>query len=493
MANGMKINRTLRMIVLSVLLLVVLFSVSAGAESYENYVYDSDGKAAAEPQAYVWDGKITGEDLGAGTLNSPKDVFVYKDEKIYISDTGNNRVIELDGNYNLVRVIDSVNNNGTKEQLNQPNSVFRTEETIYIADTGNARIIKLDDDLNLLNTYGKPDSKLITEDFTYEPIDIAVDSAGRMFIVSKNVNNGIIELAEDGEFVGFVGSVKAKLSIFEMIWRAVASDKQREKMSLSVPTEHACVDIDEQGFIYTTVSAVNEDNYMPEIFVSRINPIGRDVLKRNGFSAPMGDVEVLTDRSYSKQYSVLVDVTVRGSGIYSVLDQRMGRIFTYDSNGELMYVFGALGDNEGQFGMPEAIDTLNRDIFLVVDSRYNWISIFKPTNYGAIVTQAVASYYNRDYDKADELWSEALKYTSKSDLAFNGLGKSYLKKSEYGKAMSYFKSSDDRKNYSDALEGYRSELISENFNLIVAIIALLVVLLILRNILRKRRARKAGK
>lgn len=468
------------------------FTTTVYADTENSYVYDNNGKPVTEPLSYISDGRITGEDLGVGSFKSPKDVFVYNDEIIYIVDTGNNRIIELASDYKLIRVIDSFSNNGVPDSFNSPNAVFRSGDIIYVADTANARIVLLDSSLNVKAIYGKPESKLITEDFAYEPIDIVADSAGRMFIVSKSVNDGIIELSEEGEFVGFIGSVKAQLTIFEKIWRAIASEAQREKMQLSLPTEHSSVDIDESGFIYTTVSAINEDNYSPETFVSRLNPMGKDVLKRNGYAAPMGDVELDVDDTYQKQYSALVDVAVRGDGIYSVLDQRKGRVFTYNSNGELMYIFGSLGNNEGQFGMPEALDTIDRDVFLIVDSTYNWVSIFKPTKYGDLVTRAVASFYNRNYDESDELWEEALKYTSQSKMAFDGLGRSYLKQEKNSEAMKYLKTADDRENYSTAFENFRGELISEHFTLlIVSLVGILIVSLVLHLIISRRR--KAGK
>lgn len=486
----MKCNRRkhfLKKIIPITVVLFVLFSITTGAANTNSYVYDKNGKSVAEPLSYISKGVITGESLGVGNFNSPKDIFVFDNKLIYIVDTGNNRIIEIDADYKFQREISFFNNNGKEDKLNSPNSIFRTEDIIYVADTGNKRVVLLDNSLNAIAVYGKPESKLITEDFEYEPTDIVADSAGRMFIVSKSVNDGIIELSDKGEFVGFIGAVKAKLTLFEKIWRAIASDSQREKMQLSLPTEHSSVDIDESGFIYSTVSAVNEDNYSPETFVSRLNPMGKDVLKRNGFVAPMGDVELEYEGS-EKKYSMLVDVAVRESGVYAVLDQRRGRVFTYNSNGELMYVFGSLGDSEGQFGMPEAIDTLNRDIFLVADSQYNWITIFTPTKYGLIINDAIECFYNRDYDKADDLWEEALKYTSQSGLAFDGLGRSYIKQGKYEASMDYLKNADDRDNYSKAYENFRSEVLQRNFSLIIVIaILIIVVIAVLRFVIKRKR------
>lgn len=42
-------------------------------------------------------------------------------------------------------------------------------------------------------------------------------------------------------------------------------------------------------------------------------------------------------------------------GMYSVLDSKRGRVFTYDSQGNLLYIFGGRGDQKGQFNQPCAL------------------------------------------------------------------------------------------------------------------------------------------
>ena len=51
---------------------------------------------------------------------------------------------------------------------------------------------------------------------------------------------------------------------------------------------------------------------------------------------------------------------------YAVLDHVMGRVFTYNFSGELLYVFGAIGEVVGSFRDPVAIDCIG-DHFLVLD------------------------------------------------------------------------------------------------------------------------------
>ncbi len=84
--------------------------------------------------------------------------------------------------------------------------------------------------------------------------------------------------------------------------------------------------------------------------VKLLNPKGEDLLRRIGFHPPIGDVQFPDRWSTASQRgsSLLADVVVHDLGVYSVLDSNRGRVFTYDSNGNLLYVFGYRGTDHGQ-------------------------------------------------------------------------------------------------------------------------------------------------
>ena len=53
--------------------------------------------------------------------------------------------------------------------------------------------------------------------------------------------------------------------------------------------------------------------------------------------------------------SQIVDVAVGSGGIYSLLDKNRGHIFTYDNNGNLLYVFGSYGLRASDLQLPVAM------------------------------------------------------------------------------------------------------------------------------------------
>ena len=93
-----KISRIIVTLLALVLLLGAL-PVFAATAPYKSYTYSMAGKAMYSPDAYVPDRVITNFEMGLSTpLNGPKDIFVDSDRNIYISDTGNDRVIVCNPN-----------------------------------------------------------------------------------------------------------------------------------------------------------------------------------------------------------------------------------------------------------------------------------------------------------------------------------------------------------------------------------------------------------
>lgn len=160
----------------------------------------------------------------------------------------------------------------------------------------------------------------------------------------------MIELDHEGNFVGFFGAVKTQPDLWKILWRFFATEEQKKRTPLVIPTEYSSNDIDDKGFVYGTVGIIDPKDFSDTMFIHRLNPIGDDILRRYGSVAPMGDAEYTIDKETNLFLpSMLTDICVQDSGIYTVLDRRLGRVFTYDFNGQLLYVFGALGHSLGQF------------------------------------------------------------------------------------------------------------------------------------------------
>ena len=450
---------------------------------YHTYNYDYWEDIYYTPAAYVPNGNISGTKLGVGVLNSPQDVYVGIDERVYVADTGNNRIVILDKNMKLERIIESFDNEGVVDTFKAPYGIYVTEKNeIYIADTDNLRVVALNEDGSLLKIISNPESEVLSDDFVFSPLKITVDYADRVYVIAKNMFQGIMAFDENGDFTGFTGTINVTITAYEKIWRRLSTKAQRERQVQFIPTEFTGVDISPEGFVYAT----NIDG-KGEQSVRRLNPKGQDVIKK-GRAALSGDLIWRLAGDYSGA-SRIVDVVYRDNGIYSVIDKTRGRVFTYDHEGNLLYVFGGMGSQEGTFKNPVAVEEKGEEI-LILDSYRGEILRFLPSQYGKLINQAVSLRYDGDEASAVQIWKKVLELDSNFELAYVGIGKSYLASGENKKAMEYLKLGMDREYYSIAYKRYRDDILKANLSYILTGIVVLVGVLWLRSVINKKKGRR---
>ncbi len=437
----------------------------ASAEPADSYTYDYWGKAAPAPSPYVLQRTVSGRELGIASFSSPRDLYAGPEGRLYIADTGNNRIVVLDADFRVERIVSSFDRGGAKDSLKQPEGVFADEKgRIYVADTGNRRLVELTAEGKWVREIGAPQSTLLRQGFQYTPVKVSVDRADRIYVVSRGSYEGIIELDSDGAFESFVGTNRVKFSPADLFWKRISTKAQRDQMALFVPLEFNNLDLDEDGFLYTTTSEENADRPL-----KRLNPAGADILRSRGYFPPKGDVHA-PDAGSTPGSSILVDVAADEGGMYSVLDSKRGRIFAYDKDGNLLYEFGGLGSRRDKFRTPSALDMLG-DRAVVLDQDNARISVFEPTRYGSMIREAVVSLYNGQAEASSKAWSEVLRMNANMDVAYIGLGKSLLKRDESREAMAYFKLGGSRDYYSEAFKRYRQEYVLDHFGKIVLGIA----------------------
>ena len=227
-----------------------------------------------------------------------------------------------------------------------PRGFVTSDNKLYIADTDNLRVVVLDENGSLNRIISNPTSEVLAQDFVFSPLKVVADYAERAYVIAKNMFQGIMAFDENGNFTGFTGTINVTISTYEKIWRRLSTKRQREKQIQFIPTEFTGLDIDEDGFVYAT----NIDSKGKQS-VRRLNPKGQDVIKKSNRNV-RGEGTLSVDLYWRLQgdysgASRIVDVVYRGYGIYSILDITRGRIFTYDDEGNLLYIFGGRGSQEG--------------------------------------------------------------------------------------------------------------------------------------------------
>jgi len=460
-------------------LLLALLQINiheVNAVPYNSYTYDFWAQVNEAPQAYVPANTIHSSMLGVDKLKNPQDLFIGHDNTIYLLDTGNNRLLIFNQEWELIRQINKFENKGSKDGFKQPEGVFATKKgNIFIADTGNNRVLKFDSQGDLLTEIDKPETDVdgvFLENFVFKPSKVGVDQAGRVYVIAKGVYDGIMEFDIDGNFRGYTGAPSVTPNIIDYLWSRIGTKAQRENMNLFLPTEYSNLDIDNHGFIYATV-----DSGRKELIV-RLNSAGRDILRRLGFYPPIGDIEfpAVGTGAEIQGPSAFADIVSQNNDVYSVLDRKRNRIFTYNSNGNLLYVFGSPGNVKGTFTLSTAIDNLEDNI-IALDRGTGFITIYEPTDYAKSILSAIDYYQKGNYDMSTVMWKRVLKQNTNYNLAYSGIGKALFRQRRYKEAMRHFQLGNDRVNYSNAFTMYRKDMIIKYFPIFMILLILILVLI----------------
>jgi len=448
-----KINRI-------VLFLVCFFaSVSVfGAPSNYTYNYDFWREQVASPDAYRVSAYILGTALGVEHFRDPQGLYI-RDNRIYICDSGNNRILKIEVRDNdehvLVANVSSVMIDGVASSFNYPMDIFENRDgNLYIADTNNQRVLILDSNWNFIHAITRPDDESLGESMDFLPAKIVVDFANRVFVQAHNVNKGLMEFDSRWDFSGYMGANRVNVNVADYVWKLLATQAQKENMELFIPTEYSNVALDKDGFVYVTNSTGQTEP------VRRLNAMGQDILIRNGYEKPVGDL-VVGNAGGVFGRSRFIDVVAFDNDSYACFDRTRGRIFMYDFQGNLLYAFGGVGNREGSFSQPSALDRMGQALY-ALDSRSGALTRFELTGYGILINRAIDEYKAGRYESSAEIWEDVLKMNGNYDLAYIGIGRAALRQSDFKKAMKYYSLKHYREGYGKAFQLYRKQWMEEN-------------------------------
>ena len=460
-------------------------SMTALAEGSYTYCYDYWGEVQDSPNAYDVVGVYTFKDLGLDLqLNNPAGLTANGD-MIFVCDTGNNRILQFKrtaiDKLELVRSIEEFKGDVEVNTFKNPKDFMIDEEGYYyICDTDNNRVLKLDSDLNYIMSFNKPVDATLDADQVFQPTKLVVDGAGRVYCIATGINKGLIKYEADGQFSGFVGETPVVFDFMDYVWKRLASQEQRDKLLNFVPTEYDNLYRDHDGFIYAVCASHLEEDLKSESAqaVRKLNLKGDDILIRNGDFPIYGDLYMGSGGGHDGP-SQITDVTVFDNDVYVCLDKNRGRLFAYDNQGRLLYVFGGNGNEDGYFRTPVAIDHIGYDLF-VLDTLDKSITIFTPNTYGKMIFDAIDQFDAGEYTKSGETWQKVMDLNGNYDLAYIGVGRSLLRQERYKEAMKYFELKYNDDNYSKALKQYRKEWVEDHILVIfILVFAVLIIPMII--------------
>ncbi|MEI7025423.1 YIP1 family protein [Paenibacillus sp. y28] len=483
----------------SLLALPLLLALAPAALAYMPYVTnykDAYGRLVWTQAAYTPVDAVGGDlflpdpkepgKLAYSPLSQPRDLFIDSRNHLYIADTGNNRIVHLDENGGFVSAI--VPDSGT---LNKPEGVFVDRAgALYVADTGNKRVLRMDESGIVQQEYKRPESRLIPESFKYDPIKVAVDKRGFLYITTLGGYQGLLQLDPEGEFQGFFGANKAEFTAMDAIKRLLYTREMYAREISKLPGSASSVHIDQNGFIYTVTQHVETGQ------IKKLNMAGKDLLASKSEYAD----EEATEKSYGEirfkpkdktKVPALSDVTVDADGNMTAIDSALKYISQYDAGGNLLFFWAGDASPNAKLGLvktPSAIANNAEGDLFILDQENGIVQRFRLSEFGSLVHQANRLTQDGRYEESEKLWEEVLRLNGGYTPAILGLAKAAYKKGEYPRAQRLFYEAGHQPGYSDAFWQVRLLWFQRHFGLLMNVFIGAAVLIFLSDRLTRRTA-----
>ncbi|MBE1445000.1 SMP-30/gluconolactonase/LRE family protein [Paenibacillus sp. OAS669] len=419
-------------------------------------------------------------------LVQPKGIFIDTKDNIYIADTGNNRIVHLDENGNFKRIIDVKEN-----PLKKPEGVFIDKNgDIYVADTGNKRVLRLDSNGKMIREFKRPDSKFLPESFKYDPIKVAVDKRGFLYIATLGGYQGLLQLDPEGNFQSFFGANKTEFSVMDALKRMLYTREMYLREISKLPGSVSSVTIDQNGFIYTVTKEVTNGQ------IKKLNIAGKDLLATKNDTSATGDAVKTFGEvrfpSRDKLTPKLNDLTVDRNGNITAIDSTLKYVNQYDANGNLLFFWSgdttASSSKLGVVKTPSAIASNSKNHLYILDEENNVVQVFRLSEFGELVHKANQLTQEGRYEESEKPWQEVLRLNAYYTPAMLGLAKAAYKKGDFERAEKLFYDAGQIQGYSDSFWQIRLMWFQRNFGLLMNIVIIFGV----GYLLFERLTRKSG-
>ncbi len=418
-------------IALLLLILSGLQSVSA-EEPYKTFTIDGDKKFTETQTAYLPEGRLV--QFGTEMLSQPEDMKIYQN-KIYIADTGNSRVIVSTPQGELVNIIG-------ESILKKPMGISVVNDKIYVADESLAQVIEFNMEGEVQYIFERPQHPSFGKTAPFTPIKVTADERDNIYVISRGNSNGLIQLNKNTpqEFLGYFAPNMTSISFLTSFRKMIFTEDQLSRMLNIIPNSPVNLTMDKEGLIYTITPQDNQDG------IKKLNMAGLKLVSSS-----------ITDRQLSS-------ITIGPYENIFVLSSN-GYIYEFNRNLDLLFVFG--GKDVGQqrlglFSQASAIDVDESNTIYVLDQTKGEIQYFKSTEFSDKVHEALILYQNGFYIESKEIWEEVLKVNSLFNFANLGMGEAFFKEENYDDALASYSLSRNVPGYSDAYWELRNVQIREN-------------------------------
>ncbi|MBL8153377.1 MAG: hypothetical protein JNM70_04265 [Anaerolineae bacterium] len=410
-------NRIAQLLVL--LLVIGLLGAVAPARAASPYTTFTLG-----PGGFLWptqDAYIPLDEIDL-PVSGPEEMMLAPDGFLYIADTGNRRILKLDTAFQIVAEYG-------QDILQAPTGLFVDEAgTIYIADASKNTIVILDRNGSLVNEFGRPSEPLFGASREFLPRKIAVDARQNLYIVSEGSVDGLVMMNTEGNFIGYFGANSADMSLKMILQRLFLTDEQLDQFIKNEAASPSNVTIDAQSLVYTITAGTDRERSIRKFNISGKNLFTQAIFGTTRFR----------------------DISVSPTGLLVTVDAN-GRIWEYDLNGTLLFLFGAPDSGDQRLGLlsnPTSIERVG-DNLVVLDKDKNALVTYQVTDFARTLHDGVRLYMDGFYTEARPYFEEVLSYNGLVLIAYQGLANAEYKAGNYASALQYYRYAEDRGGYSE--------------------------------------------
>lgn len=422
---------------------------------YQTYTYSiSRNRLVPTQDAYI-PLSLT-KDVQGYTFNNPRDMSIDEEDRMYIADTLNARILR----FSLKNPDEPVLVIG-EGILQEPYGVHvNANKDVYVADFKTKEAYKfaydaLTDTYALQTTYKRPENSLLFRaGDVFEPTKIISDKGGNVYVLLSGNINGLAQFSDSGMFLGYFGGNRIPATLENMVRSLVFNEQQRRDWFKMIPRPIFNVGIDQKGLLLTTTN--NESGY------KKLN-IANQILS----TPPFG-------------FNDVADIyTGPINNIFTI--SRSGYITEYTQDGNVLFIFGGqdTGMQKGLFKQPSSIAVDSKNNLYVLDSETQALQIFIPTDFALLVHHAIDLYQNGRYQESEGPWKEVLRQNSLFDLAYKGLGNAFFTDGQYTEAMKAYEIARDRVGYSNAFWEVRNVILLEQAQYMVIGLFLFFILYVI--------------
>jgi hypothetical protein len=381
-------------------------------------------------------------------VSGPEDMFITREGIIYLADTGNGRIVKLDKNF-------EVESSYGEDVLNGPTGLFVDDDGVmYVADAGQNSIVILGPDGAVINQFGRPSEPLFGRSREFLPRKLAVDARQNLYVISEGSVNGLVQMNTQGNFIGYFGANSASMSLTMLLRRLFLTEQQLEQFIRNEAASPTNLFIDHQSLVFTITSGTSRSQAIRRFTIS-----GRNIFPDTFGSSDFRDIHV-SDNG--------LVVAVAGDG----------KIYEYDLNGTLLFLFGALDTGDQRLGTlrsPSAIARHGERLY-VLDREKNSLVAYDTTAFARTVHAGVRLYSEGFYAEAKPYFEDVLDRNGSYIMGYQAIADASFKERDYAGSLVNYRLAEDRSGYSQAFWELRNAVLQRHLaNALLAVVGFALV------------------